>query len=377
MLQQEVARKVIRDALHVGKGDVVGIMTWQHTIDLSDKLAIECYKVGADALTVLETDDTYFERHKTLPLESFVVTERWVNDNLTADILIQGPEDPYKFATVKEYSPEKTMFLYERERAHFYKSLKKKVRSAFITLGYVTPQRAKILGFDFEAWKKMMYDTVKVPYNTITEFGDRVKKVLEKGSEVHIKSGNGTDLSFQIGSYPVQVDDGVISADDLEKGTCITHVPAGEVLAIPVSGSAEGKMVGEPFYRGRSGYRHYHPYASPYSRLLDAMSITFEKGKVKSLNELESARAGWVKQMFDAACGDKDRMGWLSMGINPRAEPGYFIDGMVKGAVTIGVGANKELGGKNNSNFAFGATILNGTVELDGKIILKKGKFML
>jgi len=377
VLLEEVARKVIREALNVTKGDVVGIMTWQHTIDLSDKLAIECYKVGADALTVLDTDDTYFERHKSLPLESFVVNERWVNDYLTCDIWIQGPEDPDRFATVKEYSPQKTMFLYELEKARFYKSLKKKVRSACITLGYVTPQRAKILGFDFEAWKTMMYDTIGVPKDSMAELGDRVRGVLEKGKEVHVISKNGTDLTFQIGSSPVQVDDGVISDDDLEKGNCITHVPAGEVLAIPVTGSAEGKVIGEPFYRGRSGYRHYHPYATPYTKLLNGLNITFKDGKVRSIKEPESVRAGWIEEMFKAAHGDRDLMGWLSLGINPRAEPGYFIDGMVRGAVTVGVGANKELGGRNDSGFAFGATILDGTVELDGKVILKNGKFTL
>ncbi len=372
-----VAKKTIRNALRITQNDVVGIMTWPHTVELSDRIAVECYKVGADVLTVLDTDDTYFERHRILPLENFVVNERWVNDYLTADILIQGPEDPAKFATVKEYSPEKTMFLYEKEKMRFYKSLEKKVRSAFITLGYVTPQRAKMLGFNFESWKKMMLDAVMIPNSTLTKYGDKVKRALEKGSEVHITSRNGTNITFEIGSFPLQVDDGAISDDDLEKGMFITHVPAGEVLAIPVSGSAEGRIIGEPFYRGRSGYRHYHPYAKPYSKLLNALGITFENGKVKLIEELESARACWVKQMFNSAYGDKDLMGWLSIGINPKAEPGYFVDGMAQGAITIGVGANKELGGKNDSSFAFGATILTGNLELDGKLILKNGKFNL
>ncbi len=47
---------------------------------------------------------------------------------------------------------------------------------------------------------------------------------------------------------------------------------------------------------------------------------------------------------------------------------------MVLGAVTIGVGANKELGGRNDTGLGFGATMLDATVKLDDETIIKNGK---
>lgn len=371
-----IARKVVRDALSISKDDVVGINTWQHTIDLSNELAIECFRVGADVLTVLNTDKVYFERHKVLPLSNFRVNERWVTEFLTAEILIQGPENPRGFVTVKEYSPEKMITLYERETASFYRSLEKRVRCAFVILGNLTPQRAKMLGFDYLAWKSMMDDASRVPHEYLARYGEKVRKVLAEGNEVHVTSKEGTNLTFRIGSYPVQVDDGVVSEEDVARGNLITHVPAGEVLVAVVKDSAEGSLIGEPFTRGRSGYRHYHFYAKPYSKLAQGLKLAFKNGRVTSLDGVEPVLTN-IKKMLNVARGDKDRIGWLSVGINPRAEPGYFIDGMVQGSVTIGIGANKEIGGMNDSGLGFGVTMVAATVELDGNVIVENGKLKL
>lgn len=372
-MMQHVARRVVRDALRVTEDDVVGIYTWRNTIDIANEFAAECFKVGADVLTVLNTDKAYWDRHRIMPADRFRVNERLVAEYLTAEISLKGPENPQGF---KQFSHKKSSALYENARSSFYNSLKKKVRVAFINFSNVTSQRAEMLGFDYIVWKKMMDDAINVPYRELAEIGEKVQKVLKVGKEVHVTSKEGTDITFQIGTYPVQVDDGVISEEDLERGNCITNVPAGEVLAAAVEDSAEGRVIGEPFYRGRTGYRHYHPYAKPYSKLAQGLKLTFSNGRVKSFEEVEPEAAP-IKPMYEGARGDKDRIGWLCIGINPKAKAGYYVNGIAQGAVTIGVGANKEIGGKNDSGLGFGATMTAATVKLDGKVIVKNGELKL
>ncbi|MCK4366598.1 MAG: aminopeptidase, partial [Thermoplasmata archaeon] len=68
----------------------------------------------------------------------------------------------------------------------------------------------------------------------------------------------------------------------------------------------------------------------------------------------------------------------FSIGINPKAQViGYFDDQTVLGAASIGIGDNLSLGGDNDSTFDFAGTILHPTVEVDGIIILDKGRLSL
>ncbi len=56
----ELARTVVKDALHVDSGDVVIVTTWDHTIDVANAMVVECFKQGADAMMSLWTDEYYY-----------------------------------------------------------------------------------------------------------------------------------------------------------------------------------------------------------------------------------------------------------------------------------------------------------------------------
>jgi len=46
----------------------------------------------------------------------------------------------------------------------------------------------------------------------------------------------------------------------------------------------------------------------------------------------------------------------------------------VRGAVTIGVGANEDLGGVNKSSFFLPVTVPNATLEIDGLSLVQNGR---
>ena len=84
-----------------------------------------------------------------------------------------------------------------------------------------------------------------------------------------------------------------------------------------------------------------------------------------------------VKNMWKSATGDKDKIGWFTFGLNPRARLGFTENDIVLGTVSVGIGENKELDGKNDSNWGLSVTLETPTVKLDGKAIMKQGKLLL
>ncbi len=52
---------------------------------------------------------------------------------------------------------------------------------------------------------------------------------------------------------------------------------------------------------------------------------------------------------MEKATEDKDRIATLGIGLNPKAKYGFMMDNIVEGAVTIAIGDNESLGGKNKS----------------------------
>ncbi|MCH7761344.1 hypothetical protein IIA15_08130, partial [candidate division TA06 bacterium] len=47
------------------------------------------------------------------------------------------------------------------------------------------------------------------------------------------------------------------------------------------------------------------------------------------------------------------------------------------GAVSFGIGDNKDLGGENVTDFGWSATLLGATVKVDGKTLVEKGKLKI
>ncbi|HVH14777.1 MAG TPA: hypothetical protein VNA15_03545, partial [Candidatus Angelobacter sp.] len=66
-------------------------------------------------------------------------------------------------------------------------------------------------------------------------------------------------------------------------------------------------------------------------------------------------------------------------GLNTKAVCGqlFNLNHIASGAISIGIGNNKKLGGANESEFDFLATVSGGTLTLDGRTIINNGKYQL
>ena len=358
---EKIAKKIVRDCLRIKKNDMVTINTWHHTIDLAEVLAFECYKVGAIPLITLMTDNLWYRIMSEVPSKNLTKTPLHVLKSLegqTVCINIHGPEKPPSpdrgwapnmDAIRRAYEP-----IGERER-------ELKIRVADVYLGKITPQRAKIYGFNYEKWRTMILEALAVSYGEIRDLGMKIAKILEKAREVRITSNVGTNIKFRINGRRPKIDDGVIDDRDIELGDTFTMLPSGMVEIAPIEDTANGTVI----------FDGPHPLMGKY---IKNMRWVFREGRLVDIDAEENLEI--FKEIYKAIAGDRDRIGRFIIGLNSAIKPYGIFTSLALGTVSIGIGYNEDLGGKNKATAWHGAAILEPTVEIDGKILLKKGKLL-
>lgn len=357
-----LAEKVIRESLRVTSNDVVVINTWDWTSDLASALALECFTLRADVLMTLYTDDFYFEHLKILSEEDLRQTSRHcleLADYASVEIFVGAPQDHSRF---KEIPPSKAAANAQGERAHWEKNRERRVRTAALEFSIAHPRVAKTYGFDYGAWKRALQSAVMIDYLKVSEFGTKLASTLGKARSIRIRQGRETDLSFELAGRAPCVSDGVIDEIDIERGQVFTTLPAGTVAAAPVETTANGRVI-------------FDAHLPCSGKLVQGMSWTFEEGRLVGFGAKRNLDV--VKSRWKIAAGDKDRIGSLILGVNSQARFGFNVDSLVEGAVSIGIGENRSLGGKNSADFSVAGTLSRATVELDGALAVKNGKYVM
>lgn len=362
MIVPSFVERVVKSCLRIGKDDKVTIFTWKHTLDLAEAFAAACERAGAQVHTEFTTDDLWYDTLINRPIDFLETPDQFdlaLAGIATAGVFIAGPESPER---MKEVPAERWMAYGKADRPSYEKLRERRVRMAEITLGQVTPQRAKTYGFNYEAWRKNVVEATDVEYNAMRKLGQKIATILEKSKKAMITNFEGTDLSFALEGRKAHIYDGIIDEEDVETGTTYASLPGGYVSVAPTETSANGDLCSN----------------IPYPQvgvLIQGMSLRFENGKLTSFDGGKNFEV--LKSMWERGTGDKSRIGWLTLGLNPKASLGFTANHIVVGTVTIGMGLNKELGGRNDSDWGLGITLANPTVKLDERTIVKQGKLTL
>ncbi len=356
------AASLVNTCLRIRPEDNVTLFFYPHSLAIAEDLADECFKVGADVLLNLYTDRYYESYMRRLSVESLRQPSAFCH-GLTAmstvEFFLGGPYDPALFRRI---APEKMAAADEGETAaHFPLAKERKVRSLFVALGQVTRPRAKAYGFSYPAWERMMRAASAVSFERLAADGRRVAAVLERGDHVRITAKNGTDLEFSIRGRPAFVYDGVVDEDDFAREAYGDSIPGGAVHVSPLETTANGTVT----------------FDAPQAwagRTVRRLSWTFQDGRVSSFTG--DAVANRLRADMERHSGDKDRIATLAIGLNPRAQYGFLQNGIVRGAVTLGIGNNEMEAGANRGGYGYAQTIRSATLEVDGKVVVRGGKLL-
>lgn len=365
---EALANRLVTQVAVIKEGEIVFVSGGSRDMELLENIATDTRKAGAFALLTVGSDrlfKKYFEevpdkydsqppeldlKLATLPAVAIGV------DNNESDDVASGIAPARLAAVGKANEPVAELYL------------KRNVRQVNVGNGlYPTAYRAKRFGMSQDDLAKTFWEAVNSDYSAVQTTGENVKTELSKGKEVHITNPNGTDLKVRVEGRPFFVSDGIISADDVKKGgpAVTVYLPAGEVFAAPVPGTAEGKVVESlTFYNGKE---------------VTNLTLTFAAGK---LTAMTGSGPGFpeLKADYDARGDGKELFGFVDFGINPnlRVWPASKVGNWVQsGMVTVGTGNNTWAGGDNKISYGLTNFLPGSTVTLDGKTVVENGVLKL
>ena len=357
-----LAKSIVDDCLHVTAKDNVAINLYPHDISLAEEIADECFKKGADVLMSLYTDKFYTSMYNHLSEESLRQPSaycRSLTETSTAEVFLAAPYDPVVF---KKVDPKKLAADNVGEtKAHFPLTKERRIRTLNIGLALVTKPRAKNYGFNYEKWNRMMLAATSVDYEKLAKTGRALREKLSGVRHFEVTGPGQTNLSFDIPGRKWYLSDGVVDQEDIQNEDLDDTLPAGSLVAAPLEDSAEGRIT-------------FNAGTPILGQLSKGLQLRFEGGRVVSFKGNSSTSK--VKELWESGTGDKDRIGYFGIGFNPKAEAGYTVNNVANGVVSVGIGGNEFIRGKNRPGVFVLDSIVGATVKADGKTILQKGKIL-
>ena len=338
------------------------VFLYPHNLSLAEDVAEECFRKGADVLLNLYTDKYLVSYHSLLSVESLrrpSVFCRALTESSTAEIWMGGTYDP---AVLRKIAPEKSAAAGEGEyKAHYPLSKEKKVRSISIGPALVTEPRARAYGFNYERWKRMMRAASAVDYSKLARTGKALMDSLRDAKSITVTGPGGTNLSLDVSGRRWRLSDGVIDEEDIQNEDLGDEIPAGSLYVAPLEDSARGIV-------------KFNTGTPVMGTNVTGLHLSFKDGRVTRFTGGRSIAR--LEKYWKNGTGDKDRIGYFGIGFNPRAETGFTVNSVANGAVSIGIGGNEDIGGKNKPGFFHIGTLVEATVEADGRTVLRRGRIV-
>jgi leucyl aminopeptidase (aminopeptidase T) len=237
---------------------------------------------------------------------------------------------------------------------------KRKVRLVWLGNGlYPTAARARQAGLSQAQLRQLFQAGLAADRDSMHATGERLKKIIAGGKCARLTSPQGTDLTFGVAARPATVSDGVAKARGGDAPPW-TWLPAGEVYFVPDSGTAEGKVLVDRYLFD--------------GKFVGGLALTFKAGKLTDLQAKSGGEA--LLAAYKAAEAGKELVSSIDIGINTNVQPppGSLLQTNVPaGMITVGLGNNTWAGGDVKIPFALPLFVCDGTLTVDGKIVIEKG----
>ncbi len=358
---QKIARVLVERQLRIREAEVVRITAGLHTLPFVEEIVVAVRRAGAFPLLDLtwpslarrmieEIPDAYLARvpPHAGPSEEVVDCHIGLPRFETPGFL-----DHVDSRKLKVMADAAVPVMEARVRRNPRK----------IGVGFPTPEEADVFGVPFEAYRDLFWRAVTAELDRIYRLCQGVRERLI-GDRVRIVSPEGDELTLSIRDRRINMDDGIISDEDLDSGDVTANLPFGEVYVAPVEDSVEGvARFPVVFHKGRR---------------IRGLRLEFHGGRLVG-SAADSGHELFLDAMA-AHTGDKDRVGELGFGTNHevRAPTGpTLLDEKIHGSIHVALGENRSYGGRNRSSLHWDMVMLAPTVSIDGVVLLDKGRYVL
>jgi leucyl aminopeptidase (aminopeptidase T) len=342
-LYDQVAKKTLTESLHLGKGETLTIETWGNGLPLAKRLLIEARRLGAIPVLLLEDESTYIESISVTPKDVLGTMGRHEYGLLAgsdAYVFIPGPP-------IGAYSPKldrQVVADSTRYNASWYEAAEKAgLRGARLPFGFVGSEYSKLLGKKPEEIARNQLKAALVDLRSIGARGRAIAKQMEDGAVATLHTGKEkVELTLK---GEVAVEDGVVDANDVEQGHNMTYIPPGFVSKQVEPTSVAGSL-------------SLSPTITRLGLLKDA-ALEFKGGKLVKWRSEGSP--DMLSELIEGLQPEKRFLSLVTIGINPSMKYDNGQDRMVAGALGV-------------SGFGFSGIIRNGTLSLEGKPLVQKGR---
>jgi leucyl aminopeptidase (aminopeptidase T) len=351
----KVAQSVLRKNLHVRPGERVIVEAWSHTLPWAVTFAAEARKLGAQPIVPYEDEEAFWSvvgAGKDAVLGKAAAHEFAALGKTDVYIHMWGPGDRVRLEHLPE-ARRNRIFAFNSE---WYAAAQKAgVRGARLEIGRPYPTLAKAYRVDEGKWLHEVVNATLVDPASLARAGAPVQRALTRGKRLRIHDDAGTDLTLGLLGRPARGDYGRVDPAELKRpfGSLFT-LPTGAITVALDEKVADGTLVGnrtDYFEDGTATGAVFH----------------FRNGK---LTEHEFEEGGErFEQGFKRGGKGRDQPGQLRIGLNPELHDTPQLEDRELGAVMVGLGSNRFLGGKNPSPFFGWAINAGATLEVDGKEI--------
>jgi len=360
---KKIAEKIVNYCAGVKDNETVTIIGRKDNLFFCELIGLQCYEIGAIPQVIIYSDDYKYKMLTETPIKFL--------KRLPRHLLALIKESNVIITTAFEWEDPKLMGEVPEEKIVIQRIAEKPIKDVifdgerrWLGCSFPTEQQAKAIGIDFSELYNMYWDAIDIDYEDLTRKASKLASYLKGKDMVRITSPKGTNVEIKISGRRIGKDDGVIDENDIKIGDPWLNIPSGEVCLAPVEDGANGKVVFDiAYYKGKR---------------IEDLEVELIDGIVKPLKAKKGLEI--FTNRIEKASGDKDKIGELGIGLNPRIKEaiGYLAtDEKIIGTCHIAFGENRFLGGKNVSDIHWDLLIKNTTVVVDDKVIMKNGKFLI
>ena len=208
--------------------------------------------------------------------------------------------------------------------------------------------------------KDVMIRGMNADYKSISKRTIKLKEILETGSEIRVTAPAGTDISFSIKGRAAYASKGLFHAKG-ESG----NLPTGEAFLAPVERTSNGVFVVDGSMAGLG--------------LIKNANIRIEVENGYATKIIGGVLARKLKLQLDAVGKEARNIAEFGIGTNDSAKlSGVLLeDEKVMGTIHIALGNNVSMGGSVNVPIHLDGVVKKPTVWMDGKLLMKDGKFLV